>query len=81
MSNNKQTAVEWLIKNLMINGLIRLTQDQHSLYKELTEEAKAMEREQIEDAFLTGGNSVFNFQRGNSFQTIEDYTEQTYKSE
>ena len=43
----QQTAVNWLIKNLMLNGLIRLTQDQHSLYKELTEQANQMFEEQI----------------------------------
>lgn len=41
------TAVEWLIRNLMLNGLIRLTKEQHSLYKELTDLAKQMEDEQL----------------------------------
>lgn len=50
----EQTAVNWLIKNLMLNGLIRLTQDQHSLYKELTEEAKAMEQDAIIQAYSNG---------------------------
>ena len=68
---NKQTAVEWLYQ----------LSKQRELDKFDLEQAKDMEREQIEDAFLAGGNSVFNFQRGNSFQTIENYTEQTYKSE
>ena len=40
------TAVEWLIRNLMLNGLIRLTKDQHKLYKELTDLAKQIEKEQ-----------------------------------
>ena len=42
----QQTAVEWLIKNFMLNGLIRLTKDEHNLYKELTDLAKQMEKEQ-----------------------------------
>ena len=42
------TAVDWLIENLMINGLIRLTKEQHGLYKELTGLAKQMEKGQIE---------------------------------
>lgn len=56
---NKLTAVQWLIKNLMLNGLIRLTQDQHSLYKELTEEAKQMENEQRFEDFKQGFHSAF----------------------
>lgn len=48
------TAVEWLIRNLMLNGLIRLTKDQHKLYKELTDLAKQMEKEQIMQARLDG---------------------------
>lgn len=50
----KQTAVEWLIKNLMLNGLIRLTKEQHSLYKELTELAKQMEKEQLLEKYGEG---------------------------
>ena len=44
----QQSAVEWLIENLMINGLIRLTKEQHRLYKEITDLAKQMEKEQTE---------------------------------
>jgi hypothetical protein len=40
------TAVNWLIENLLINGLIRLTKEEHGLYKELTGLAKQMEKEQ-----------------------------------
>ena len=42
------TAVDWLIENLMINGFIRLTKEEHGLYKELTGLAKQMEKEQTE---------------------------------
>lgn len=48
------TAVEWLIRNLMLNGLIRLTKDQHKLYKELTDLAKQMEAEQLEKKYGEG---------------------------
>jgi hypothetical protein len=47
----QQTAVQWLLNNLLINGLLRLTKDEHPLYKELKDHAKAMEKEQIEDAW------------------------------
>jgi hypothetical protein len=46
MENKNMTAVEWLLNNLLINGLLRLTQDEHKLYKELKEQAKEMERKQ-----------------------------------
>ncbi len=39
----KQTAVEWLVKELNLEG-----------YDHTVEQAKAMEREHIEDAFDTG---------------------------
>ena len=47
---SKQTAVQWLLNNLLINGLLRLTKDEHPLYKELKDHAKAMEKEQIIEA-------------------------------
>jgi hypothetical protein len=50
----KQTAVEWLLNNLLSTALLRLTKDEHHLYKELKEQAKAMEREQIIKAFCEG---------------------------
>ncbi len=45
---SKQTPVQWLLNNLLINGLLRLTKDEHPLYKELKDHAKAMEKEQNE---------------------------------
>ena len=44
MSNKKQTAVEWLLTQININGF----QPKH------IEQAKAMEKEQIKDAYLFG---------------------------
>ena len=46
---SKQTAVEWLVEQLLANAFLRLTKDEHSVYKELKDQAKAMEREQIEE--------------------------------
>ena len=48
---SKQTAVEWLVEQLLANAFLRLTKDEHSVYKELKEQAKAMEREQIVTAY------------------------------
>jgi hypothetical protein len=48
MSNKKQTAVEWLLAQININGF----QLKH------IEQAKAMEKEQIMDAFINGEHSL-----------------------
>jgi hypothetical protein len=47
----KQTAVEWLIEQLKKNENIRW---RGAPVSELTEQAKAMEKEQIIDAHLSG---------------------------
>jgi len=43
----QQTAVEWLLQRLILNGTIRLTYTQHPTYKELSIQAKEMEKEQM----------------------------------
>ena len=48
---DKQTAVEWLFDKITQNGEIRW---RGTRYIELFEQAKAMEKEQIIDAFDTG---------------------------
>jgi len=50
----KQTAVEWLLNNLLINGLLRLSKDEHFLYKEFKDQALEMERQQIMQAYDSG---------------------------
>ena len=50
----KQTAVEWLLNNLLINGLLRLSKDEHPLYKELKDQAKEMEKEQKAEDWQLG---------------------------
>jgi hypothetical protein len=45
----KQTAVEWLLENLP-----SLFQDDSGHYQKLFQQAKAMEKEQIVDAFDSG---------------------------
>jgi len=37
-----QTSIEWLIENLLGNGLLRLTKEEHKLYSELRDKAKEM---------------------------------------
>ena len=49
--SNKQTAVEWLVLQFGFQG----RNNQEILYvKQIVEQAKAMEKEQIKDAFNTG---------------------------
>jgi predicted secreted protein len=47
----KQTAVEWLVKQLLANGDIRW---RGTAIHDLAEQAKAMEKEQIIKAFCEG---------------------------
>lgn len=64
---SKQTAVEWFVKQLLGNGLLRVTKDE-PLYKELRDQVRAMEREQIIDAYENGEN-----------RSAELYYNETYK--
>jgi hypothetical protein len=74
---SKQTAVQWLLNNLLINGLLRLTKDEHPLYKELKDHAKAMEREQIEEAYQAGDGDAYNLEETKTW--AEQYYNSTYK--
>jgi hypothetical protein len=47
MSNNKQTAVEWLVEKLQESGIPLMTDE-----FEMIQQAKQMEKEQIEDAII-----------------------------
>jgi hypothetical protein len=68
---SKQTAVEWLID--------RIVQDQlhkdisNKVWLELFEQAKVMEKEQIEDAYWEGGQDIPTTE-----QRCQDYFNQTY---
>ena len=76
---SKQTAVEWLVEQLLANALLRLTKDEHSVYKELKEQAKAMEREQqrliYEGLLQNVGTSI----KQSDLPTFEQYYNETYK--
>ena len=62
----KQTAVEWLVDKYIIVG---------GITKTMVEQAKAMEKEQIMDAWFDG---VTNW---DSEKEVEDYIKETFKSE
>ena len=61
---SKQTAVEWLVEQLLANALLRLTKDEHSVYKELKDQAKAMEREQRFQDFKEGFQAAVDSLQG-----------------
>lgn len=53
---SKQTAVEWLVKKIMVweNDHERWIEMPTKELEDFTKQAKAMEREQIEDAYYDG---------------------------
>lgn len=70
-----QSSVEWLLKNLLINGFLRLTEDEHKLYKEIKEEAKAMHMEEIINAHLFG---LIRPLETEATKQAEEYYNETY---
>ena len=51
----QQTAVEWFAERLTLNGLADfLTVEEEDLYNKLKQQAKEMEKEQIEQAYKMG---------------------------
>ena len=76
----KQTAVEWLAKNLKDFPHIKHSQS----FKELIKQAKEMEKEQIIDAYkygFTEGTCFGSSPIGYKFTTSEQYYNETFKSE
>jgi hypothetical protein len=70
----KDTAVEWLFEKLW-----ETPKDKFTWYL-ILEEAKAMEKEQIIDAFWNGDNSDCTLEQ-NAKEFAEQYYNETYKSE
>jgi len=71
--NKKQTAVEWLFDKITQNQDIRWRGTQ---YEDLFEQAKAMEKEQIENAFENGVDDII-YSRAN-YEDGEQYYNETY---
>lgn len=79
---NKQTAVEWLVVQLLIYGDKAFNKEislgeYHIKKEELIEQAKEMEKEQIKNAFWNGDNSDCTSEQ-NSFEFAEQYYNETY---
>lgn len=75
MSNNKQTAVEWLVEQIIKKHPI-ITQylPNYNFDKEIIQQAKEMEKQQIMDAW---DNGAFNL----IFETAEQYYNEEYRNE
>ena len=74
----KQTAVEWLHNQLHLN--LPLYQDQWAIIEDLMNQAKEMEKEQIQDAFYYGVD-VDSFNEHFPYQAAEQYYNENFKSE
>jgi hypothetical protein len=67
MSNKKQTAVEWLVSHLNKQEWFTFKQNEY------IEQAKAMEKEQIIDAYYEGKENGFKEQ-------FDQYYKETYEN-
>jgi len=67
----KQTAVEWFEAQVGHNSLMGLKE-----FYEIFEKAKEMEKEQIKNAYYTGGDDV----EDNRDREAEQYYNETYES-
>jgi hypothetical protein len=68
---SKQTAVEWLVQEI---NKISVSREAQLFIDKLKQQAKAMEREQIEDAWDDGIDSF-------STRSAEQYFNETYGGE
>jgi hypothetical protein len=75
MSNNKQTSVDWQFDQLSSENLLGLfTHDQMKRAMEILEQAKAMHKEEIEDAHWHGGQDIPIHE-----STCEQYYNETFR--
>jgi hypothetical protein len=70
MANKQQTAVDWLAEQMLWNEF-------HNPY---LEQAKEMEKEQIEEAFANGVDDEYEYHVNNQpRKNTEDYYKETYE--
>ena len=75
-----QTSIEWFIEHLLGNGLLRLTKEDHSLYSELRDKAKEINKREIEDAFDEGQEYEYQYHINNAPKfDSETYYQETFK--
>ena len=72
----KQTAVEWLVKEL--NQKINfIPMDKWDEIKDIVQQAKEMEKHQIRQAYNDGKAAVIHFEQNMS---LEEYYDKNYKN-
>jgi hypothetical protein len=74
---NKQTAVEWLIEQILYDdgyGAIMNSFDEMTDLSEFIEQAKEMEKEQIKEAVESGENNIDS----GGYYIDKDYSKQYY---
>jgi hypothetical protein len=71
---SKQTAVEWFNDEI----LIHLNFDQRLYLKDISKQAKEMEKEQIMQVYNDGKEAIINIEKNKS---LEQYYNETYKKE
>jgi len=77
---SKQTAVEWLIQNIVEDQTIKAKS--MSEWTTIYEQAKAMEKEQIIEAYLTPLSNEYWFQKDEILnQESKKYYNETYGGE
>lgn len=75
-----QTSIEWFIEHLLGNGLLRLTKEDHSLYSELRDKAKEINKREIKDAFDEGQEYEYQYHINNAPKfDSETYYQETFK--
>jgi HEPN domain-containing protein len=75
-----QTSIEWLVEQLLGNGLLRLTKEEHKIYSELRDLAKQINKREIKDAFDEGQEYEYQYHINNvpKFDS-ETYYQETFK--
>ena len=77
-----QTSIEWFIEHLLGNGLLRLTKEDHSLYSELRDKAKEINKREIESAFDEGQEYEYQYHINNAPKfDSETYFQETFKKD
>jgi hypothetical protein len=74
--NRKQTAVEWLVEQVNADCL-----NSTFIRKGLVDEARAMEKEQVEQAYSDGLGNGMHYERGDASASVLDesnYYHETY---
>jgi hypothetical protein len=80
MSNKKQTAVEYLLDQLLNNkGMVVISTSTFYFNEDVVNRAKAMEKQQIIDAFEIGYENGACVNQGESIYHGHNYYKETYE--